>query len=285
MKRTLGPIAVILGLLLLTGCTSGPTTSDSGTAGSLPAPQDIQGPQPQNPEGITGQDAPAKDGGLSEDRKVVTSGTVTLTVPNPIRSADTAIGIVTAAGGRVDNRTEQPATDTQRASATLTTRIPADRLDRTLDALKKLGTVNRIAMNATDVTTQVDDVDARITALQTSVDRLLDLMSKATSTTDLIAIESALSQRQAELDSLTAQQASLADQVEMSTVTLELRQTGAVASGVPDSFWGGLVAGWNSLSTAGAWFLVALGVFLPWLGVLAVLGGVAWLIVWRVRRS
>ena len=49
------------------------------------------------------------------------------------------------------------------------------------------------------------DLDARIKALQTSVDRMTQLLAQATRIEDLLAIETQLSQRQAELDSLKAQ--------------------------------------------------------------------------------
>ncbi|MEB0260006.1 DUF4349 domain-containing protein, partial [Undibacterium sp. 5I1] len=73
--------------------------------------------------------------------------------------------ITEQAGGRIDSRTENPATDNQPASATLTLRIPAAALDRTVTDLKKLGTLNYVSLNASDITQQTQDLDARITAL------------------------------------------------------------------------------------------------------------------------
>ncbi|MFM8893961.1 MAG: DUF4349 domain-containing protein, partial [Actinomycetales bacterium] len=51
-----------------------------------------------------------------------------------------------------------------------------------------------------------------------SITRLQTLIDQATTTADLIEAEVALSDRQAELDSLRAQRAYLADQVGMSTL-------------------------------------------------------------------
>ena len=113
-------------------------------------------------------------------------------------------------------------------------RIPSANLDATLADLKRLGTVETATLNATDVTAQSKDIDGRITALQTSVDRLLALMAKATTTADLITIESTLSDRQGQLDSLRAQQKALADQVAMSTITRRLPREGHGAGGVAD---------------------------------------------------
>ena len=46
----------------------------------------------------------------------------------------------------------------------------------------------------------------------------------------------------------------------------------------------GLAAGWESLMAVGAGLVVALGVTLPWLVTIAVLGAVALVIVRAVRR-
>lgn len=282
MKRSLSTVAVVAAVLLLAGCTAGGTSSraDAGNGGGG---QSLA--QPVKPKAASGTAIDSESKNAIVQRQLVTTGSLSISVKNPVAAAETATRTVATAGGRIDEQSEQPATDTHRASASLTLRVPSDRLDNTIASLKKLGTVNELTLNANDVTTQVQDTDARVSALQASVDRLLTLMSTATNTKDLIDLESALSSRQADLDSLKAQQAYLKDQVSMSTLTLTLHPLGTVASGAPDSFWGGLVAGWNALAATGAGVLVALGVLLPWLVVLAVIAGVVLLIVRRTRRG
>ncbi|KGJ79631.1 hypothetical protein GY21_04685 [Cryobacterium roopkundense] len=262
--------AVVLTCLLLAGCTMG-----SGGAASSTDSQGV-------PTGVTEPGAGDRSADFSVDgtttevntanRDVVTTGSVSITAVDPITTAQEAATITERANGRVDSRNETPATDTQAASASLTLRIPSDELDRTLGELKGLGTVNFVSLNATDVTQQSQDLDARITALQTSVDRLLSLMSTATTTTDLIAIEGALSTRQAELEALRSQRDYLADQIDFSTITLEIYEDGTVAPGAPDDFWAGLVAGWNALLATLGGIVVAIGVAVPWIGAIAVLG-------------
>jgi len=282
MKRTLAATAIVLAALLLSGCTSsgssdssGPPVSDGGVTDG---------------GGVTGEPAPDKGvtgGGevVTDNRDVITTGTVSLTVKDPITAAQTAAHITEKAGGRVDSRTENPSVDDQPASANLVLRIPADELDNAVVELKKLGTVNKVSLNSTDITQQTQDIEARITSLQTSVDRLLGLMAKATDTTDLIAIESALSQRQSELEGLQAQRDYLADQVDFSTISLELYSEGTVDPPDPDNFWDGLVAGWNALMSALGGALVAVGFLLPWLAVLGAIGAVVLLIVWLSTRK
>ena len=120
-------------------------------------------------------------------------------------------------------------------------------------------------MNASDVTQQQQDLDGRIDALTASVDRLQQLLAEATTIADLIAIESELTTRQAELDSLTQQRDWLVDQVDFSTITVDLVTEDVAPDPQPDDFWSGLVAGWNALVAFASWLGVAVGVLLPWL--------------------
>ncbi|TFD44754.1 DUF4349 domain-containing protein [Cryobacterium frigoriphilum] len=284
--------AVVLGALLLAGCTSGASSDSSGTSGStgqsgLVAPERDMGGAEQGAadsaaggaiEGVT-TDVQASD------RDVITTGSVSITVTDPIEAAQTAATLTEQAGGRIDSRNETPTTDNQPASASLTLRIPADALDRTLADLKELGTVNFVSLSAADVTQQSQDLDARITSLQTSVDRLLALMTEASSTTDLIAIESALSTRQVELESLQSQRNYLSDQIDFSTLSLELYSEGTVAPSSPDNFFTGLITGWNALVATLGGLLVGLGVALPWVVSIGLVAGIVFLIVWVSTRK
>jgi len=223
-------------------------------------------------------------GAVSADRQVVTDGTVDITVKDPRAVAREATSIVESAGGRVDARTEDATAADGKGSARLTLRIPASALTATLDAFGKLGTVENISLTATDVTGTAQDLDARIDAMKISVQRLEDLLRKATTSADLVAAESALNDRQMQLESMQAQRALLADQVSMATIRLGLFAQGDAPKKTPHGFWGGLVTGWNSLVTAVSGALVVLGVLLPWLAFFAVLGAIVWAVVRFARQ-
>jgi hypothetical protein len=53
----------------------------------------------------------------------------------------------------------------------------------------------------------------------------------------------------------------------------------------PGDFLSGLVAGWNAMIVAGGAFLIFLGVALPWLVLLAVIGAIAWGIIYLAGRG
>ena len=274
--------ALMVSALSLAGCSAGSGGSSAPGAHSAGGSSQSEAIAPDTSSGSgTKSDA---SGASSVDRSIVVTGTVTLTAENPLSAADKAVSLVEAAGGRVDGRTENAATDGDRGSATLVLRIPADKLTPTLDAIKKLGRADQVQIDSTDVTTQTQDLGARIDALRASITRLLQLEASATDTTNLIAIETAISDRQGELESLEAQQRGLNDQISMSTITLDLRSDAAAPPVKPADFWTGLGVGWHAFATFWAGALVVFGVLLPWLVFLAIATVATVVIVRLVRR-
>jgi hypothetical protein len=171
------------------------------------------------------------------------------------------------------------------SGAWITVRVPADELTGSIDELAGYGTVVSSSINRQDVTEQTVDLRARIDALSASVDRLTELMGKAGSVGDLIAAESALSQRQAELESYQQQLKTLDDQVALSSLTVSLAQNTERVQADPAGFGDGLTSGWNGLMATLNGLVVALGFLLPWLAVAAVVAVIVWAIVWARRRS
>lgn len=165
----------------------------------------------------------------------------------------------------------------------VTVRVPADQLTGAIDELSALGTVESSSISRADVTDQVVDLEARVDALETSVDRLTELMGTAGSVSDLLAAETALSQRQAELESYRQQLESVEDRVAMSSLTVSLAERHATVSADPAGFTDGLVNGWNGLVAAVNGLVIGLGFLLPWLAIAAIAALVVWGIV-RMRR-
>ena len=260
MKRIMIIVPLALSAALLAGCSplSG-SMSDSAPRGSAAQPEYSAGS-----ESVAGG-APGDASKLAVGPQIITTVDLTVTVTKPLSAADDASNIADKFGGSVSYRSENSATDDTPGSAQLTLRIPSTKLTQALDALKELGVAQSTSINALDVTAESKDLDARITSLQTSVDRLLTLMSQATSTENLLAVESALSQRQADLESLQAQKRNLDDQVQLSTVNLSLQSEQSTPKPDPNNFWTGLVVGWNAFVGFWAGVLVVLGVLVPWL--------------------
>ncbi|WP_081503573.1 DUF4349 domain-containing protein [Salinibacterium sp. PAMC 21357] len=286
MRRTLFiTTAIALSALTLAGCSAGVSTVDTAES------QEYLVDQASDGRVTEGANAPIADGTAFNDtvmqdteREVITTGYMSVTVEAPDDATADAIRITESVGGRVDGRNEYAPHDGDRGSSTLTLRIPASDLTATLDKFKELGTLHEVSINAVDVTMESRDLEARITALDASVERLLALLTKAEDTETLIQLETAISGRQGELESLKSQKRYFDDQVAMSTITLSLISVADAPSIEPDSFLDGLIAGWAGFVAFFAGLLVLVGVLVPWLILGAVVAGVIVMIV-RSRRQ
>lgn len=219
-------------------------------------------------------------------RDLVKTASMTLTVADPSEAADEAAVIVEAAAGRVDTRSEDAGSGAGRARTSVVLRVPVERLDEVMRGLKALGTVERAETSTEDVTATRVDLDARIRALQTSVDRLLAIMRDARDPDALIKAEDALSERQAELDSLRAQREALGDRIEYSTVdvTFVAETIGGPAPKEYDGFSGQIERGWDALISVVGQLVLLFGLLLPWLAVLAVVAGICVVAIRLLRR-
>jgi len=157
----------------------------------------------------------------------------------------------------------------QRYSA-LTVRVPDAELETYLDRLATVGEVTSLSTSTLDVTTTVIDLDARIETLNTSIVTLTKLQSEATSVADLVAVESELTARTAERDSLVAQRSFLQDQVDMSTVYVNIAADPA-ATIDPPNFLQGIQDGWNALINTFAAAITFAGFLMPFFVALIVI--------------
>ena len=276
-KRSLGAVVVALAMLFLVGC-SALSGSDSGGSESASGGGSVadEAVAPGDPGG-----APA-----DEDRQVDTSASASLAVEDPAEAAQRVSELVESVGGRVDDRNEDAGSGEQGVEgpvADLVVRVPAEELTGVLADLEDVGDVESRSVSRSDVTSTAVDLDARISALRSSVARLQALMDDASSTDALLDAEKALSERQEQLESLQSQRALLADEVELSTLSVHLAPFGVVPAGGPDGFLDGLGTGWRALTSAVGAAVVVIGVLLPWLALVALVGA-AVVVPLRVTR-
>ncbi len=229
----------------------------------------------------------SSDGGSQvrtlEEPGVITTGYLSLIVDAPSASADALTEIVTQAGGRISSRSDYSPVDFGSPSAYLEVRIPYDGLDALVTAISELGVVQESSVNTYDVSLQKVDLDARLEVLQSAKDRLATLLEQAETISDVVAIETALADRQAELDSLTAQREYLSDQTLFATISVNLSTPAGAMPTEPEGFVDGLMRGWASILAFIAGTVVWAGILVPWLGVAAVATGII-LVIRRIRR-
>jgi len=298
-------LVTVLGVSLpsLTGGTSGTdvtTSADGGTTAALPEPGPLGRNRADEAAGSGTSDLSAKaapqstyEGDISpippdqppltapgKDREVVTTGSAIVTVSDTSKAANRFTAWVEKHGGRVDARSESR-DDEGHTSAQLTARIPSKQITAAIAELRKTGEITSVDLQRDDVTAQGADLDGRIKALKLSIARLEKILERAGSSSEVIEAETALSQRQQELESLQLQRRSLTDQVALSTLSVSFEQEGKPGAVAPGGFRGGLIKGWNALIDTVNAIVTAAGAAIPWLGI----GAVAGLLWWGIRRA
>jgi len=283
---TIVAVATAVGLVACTNSTGGASEHaaqrNSALGAAVPEPAPLAGAANSAASG----DAVAVTLALTSAK--IRTADLTVAVRGASRvaqQADEAESITERAGGEVD---ADDRTGGSHASATLRLLVPPTALSTTLTALSRLGTEQSRQLSTTDVTEKVADVNSRVASAQQSIARLRTLFGSATKVADVIAIEDELSQREADLESLEAQQRALTRQTAMATITLRL-VTAAAPAVVKhhthrSGFVGGLQRGWDGFTAAVAWTADALGTLLPFLlfGIVVALGA-RW--AWpRLRR-
>lgn len=117
---------------------------------------------------------------------------------------------------------QKPPDSSVRQTASVEIRVPQQRLETTLDALAKLGTVENRALTAEDVTDQLVDSEARLRNLRKSEEMVLKIMERSGSVGDVLKAAQELSNIRESIERIDAQLKSLRNQVAYSTISLTL---------------------------------------------------------------
>lgn len=285
--RFLSVILSIFALVLfvLSGCASSPISSSADEfvpqEGEKAAPADAAYDMPlrntaeqAKKAGTTGEMGSSRR--VSSPAQMIVRSKARVKVDNPKESYDSFEAEVIRIGGVVDSSTLE--LDDSSPYIFATVRIPAPKFNGFLASLDSYGTVTERSTHSENVGIEVADIDGRIKALETSIERLTKLMSEASTTSDLLEAETQLTYRQSELDSLRSQQRWYADQIAMST--LEISFTSSVSFNAEShSVW---QQSWQAFVNGLTLILIILVWMLPW-GILAAIIA-APIIMWRRRR-
>lgn len=266
-------IALLVGMAGLTAC--GSNNDNAATAEKdAPAPVAVDG------EAGAGVDTASRAGlgalpagePIQDGRSIIATADLTLEVEDARDAAGQATDAATAAGGFLAQQEARPGVGV----VTMTLRIPSESFDDVLGRLEALGAVESQRVDTQDVTEQVVDVESRIASARVSVARMRDLLEQSGDVVQLATVEGELSRREADLEALLGRQRVLDDQVAMATIRLDLREPAAIKTDADDAlpgFLGGLENGWGGFLTAASVLVTLLGYALPYLALLAILGG------------
>lgn len=171
-------------------------------------------------------------------------------------------------------------------NASLTIRIPAEDADSFTQEVSGIANVISKEKNLEDVTLNYVATESRVQALETEQTRLLELLAKADNMTDLLEIESRLTDVRYELENYASQLKLYDNQIDYATIHLDISEVQEYTpveeptmwERIRDGFGSSLKALGKSLQNLLVWLIVSL----PFL---VLYGGIAAVVIVLIRKT
>lgn len=163
--------------------------------------------------------------------------------------------------------------------ATFTLRIPKQNYQTFMDSTSNFGNVISISSSTENITDEYYDTDAHLKALKVQEERLLELLRKATSLTDILKIEDKLTDVRYKIESLEGSIRRMDKLVEYSTITVRIREVHKITVNNPTLLTKMKDAFTSSIATIILLFkglAIAVSAIIPFLPLAAVAFGIFW---------
>jgi len=262
------PILLILGLVLISGCGASPSELPSlpGEGGRDESLLPGWGVVDENE--ITDK--------LTEDRKIVKTGSMTLEVEDIAETMDEVAEIADELNGYIVSSYKY---EYERGvSGHIIIRVPFEKFEEAFERLRQLATaVPYETTTAEDVTEEYVDLEAQLHNLQATEAQYLALMEKAENVEEMLKVQKELSNVRGEIEQIEGRMKYLEQTSETSLIEVDLQETKGLAE--PWSASAAFQSAVRGLTTFGR----GLATVLMWLGIFCW----AWvppLVIWLRRR-
>lgn len=300
MKKTLALILTFLMLLSLCACGAASKGSDTAAAtesiqeapaaaadngygglasysGSYAADAEYEEAEEDGAGGETGAEA-----GEINPEKIIYSGEAQIETLNFDESIAGLMEMLEQYGGWIESSSLSGANyysisrgNSGNRSAYYTLRIPSDKFETMMTSLSQLGNVPYTHTYSENVTAQYYDTQARLTAYETQEARLLEMMEKAETVSDVITIEEKLTELRYQIESLQSTLNNWDRQVNYSSLYVTVDEVGEYTPQPQQSYlqelWQALTGAFKNLGSFFKDFLVFLVSAIPTIIVLVVL--------------
>ena len=225
---------------LVTLCMLAALLAGCGGASKSPQAFDAAAPAAAAPaEAANGayydmESAKSEDGGLTGDtdstvlpegRKWIITVNMSAETEDLDSLMETLNGKISGLGGYVEDQDSYNGSmysSRRYRSASLTVRIPAERVDEFTEEMSGIANVVSTNLSREDITLSYVATESRVKALQTEEARLLELMEQAETMADLLEIESRLTDVRYELENRASQLRLYDNQVDYATIYLSI---------------------------------------------------------------
>lgn len=241
MKRTLALfLSALLLLALLAGCGSKSAPRDSAAGSDYMmtnqsyaktdesfAYDEPELPTPDAENGYwDGGDSRTLTGGMTApgDAKMIYRASIEVQTQDYTTSESAITELVKSCGGYFESKSLSNRSSGYRYGE-FTVRVPAAEYEHFCEQVGSLCHVTYMSSSAENITEEYYDTDSRLKTAQIKLERLQELLSKADNMADIITIESAISDTEYEIESLSGTLRHYDALVDYATVSLTLSET------------------------------------------------------------
>lgn len=285
----------LLGGMLLVSCGSPQRPVSEATSAPAANPSALQNAKSQSSSSfaaVADAPSPAPSGNLIASRtsptQLVKKANLEIRVDSIATSLQAVTSIAQQQQGDLLELNESTPTAGNHRTAALQIRVPQPKLDATIAALAKLGTVENQSQTAEDVSGQLVDHQARLRNLRKAEETVLKIMDRSGNVADVLKVAQELNNIRGEIEQINGQLSDLQNSVAYSTIDLTLRES-IVVTPLPPSTATQLQNTWKGATRSigkvtvdllqiGIWLMV----YSPYL---LILSGITWAGYSRSRRS
>lgn len=167
------------------------------------------------------------------ERKVVKNGSMSLLVMKAETAIEQIKGIADRLGGFVENSSlydsgeiiyARDVNQKNNKYGSIVIRVPSKSYEEAVSGIKTLAIkVERDSTNVRDVSAEYVDIEAQLNNLRSEEEQYLSIMKKAVKVEDILNISSRLADVRGRIERMQAQFNYLSKQIEMSTISVDLR--------------------------------------------------------------
>lgn len=233
---------------------------------------------------------PTADTALTENRKLITTVYLMAETEHFTELMQRVEAEVSALGGYIEAMESNTPTSGKHRNASMTIRIPADRLDDFTQQVEPNANIIWRSQDQRDITTSYVDTQARRDALEVEQERLLELLGQAENLAEILEIEDRLTDVRYELESIESTLRTYDNQVSYATVHLDVEEVEVltVVEEEEPGFWEKIGDGfvrsargvWNGVKSIFSTVVIAL----PWLLVFLLPPTIVLIIIFSVRK-
>lgn len=274
------------------------SAKQSGGAPAQPPALAVQAPAPVAPGsgGSGATDSSAVQNQDADKRLVIKNANLTLVVTDPGKSMSTISAMAAEMGGfvvtaNVYKETTSSGAEAPRASVTI--RVPAERLDEALSRIKGESKEDPLNENigSQDVTSEYTDLQSRLRNLEAAEADLTKIMDQATKTEDVLAVYQQLVSIREQIEVIKGQIQYFEKSAALSAISVDLIADIAVQpleiagwqpQGVAKNAVEALVSTMQGIANAAIWIVIYL---LPVVAVLFVIFVLPFILLFRYLRK